>query len=117
TGYDHLRGRPRHRRAVEIDANHDLTITDRFTGRGRHHVSVGLLIAPGWQVEPAENGWRLRGGGHSLRISLESPPTVRGDVEQAAYHPEYGLEQSTLRLVWRGDVEFPITMTVRVVPE
>ena len=33
---------------------------------------------------------------------------------EAPYHPEYGLEAAAHRLAWRGVLEFPCRVTIRV---
>jgi uncharacterized heparinase superfamily protein len=117
TGYDHLAGRPRHRRTVEVRDHGTLTITDAFEGGGRHQVAGGLLVEPSWQVRSCPGGWELTREGRSLRVSFEAEGgKVLLSTEQAAYHPEYGLEQTTRRLVWRGVLDFPCRSVIRVQP-
>jgi len=116
-GYDHLHGRPRHRRTLEVRDHGALTIIDSLEGRGRHEASGGLLVDPGWQVQSKPEGWELSREGVRLAVSVEmgGAPAVLS-TESAPYHPEYGLELTTRRLVWRGMLEFPCRVTTRVEP-
>lgn len=117
TGYDHLPGRPRHRRTLEVHDGGALTIVDHLEGVGRHEASGGLLVDPRWQVETLPDGWELVDGPRRLAVSFEAEAAAwELSAATAPYHPEYGLEQPTCRLAWRGVLEFPCRVTIRVEP-
>ena len=116
TGYDHLAGRPRPRRALELDRDGCLTVIDRFEGRGRHTISAGLLLAPEWTAQAVANGWELHYNGQRIGIAIETPEIVQMAIDEAIYHPEYGLERPTQCLCWRGELEFPSEVIIRMRP-
>jgi len=116
TGYDHLRGRPRHRRELQVDNLGVLVITDRFEGRGRHYIKGGLLLAPEWEAVEVHNGWQLRRERNMIEVAIDAPKAIRPGLQEVAYHPEYGLEKPTRRICWEGELEFPNETILRVVP-
>lgn len=116
TGYDHLPGRPRHRRELRVDRSGTLVLVDQLEGHGRHRVEGGLLLDPGWQCQTNPDGWTIRCGEHVLRLVVEGRD-VSFSADPAKYHPEYGLELATHRLRWQGVVQFPYTQTIRIESE
>ena len=73
TGYDHLRGSPRHRRCVQLESNGRLEVSDEITGSGRHRVEGGFLLAPEWSASTTRRGWLLRSQNNRLRVELHMP--------------------------------------------
>jgi uncharacterized heparinase superfamily protein len=111
TGYDHLPGRPRHHRSIGLSQGR-LTITDRIEGQGRHQLEGGLLLAP----EVAVRGDELTLNGGRLRVTVTGPPGLAVGPEPRPYHPEYGLELTTTRLVWRVNADLPVTVATVLEP-
>ncbi len=100
-GYDHLPGRPRHLRRLEISKDGSLTVTDSITGRGDHLVQGGLLLSPEWTAIPGAGGWLLQNGELSVRVTVRGPENLALSEECRPYHPDYGREVQTTRLCWR----------------
>ncbi|MBN1912294.1 MAG: alginate lyase family protein [Pirellulales bacterium] len=118
SGYRGLTGRPSHQRTIEAVNADGLTLLDQLDGQGRHEVSEGLLVAPSWQVEPLEQGWRLRHGDDCVRVWVTNavgPLTL--EYIDAAYHPAFGVEESTRRLTWHGMLDLPCQIVVHVQPD
>jgi hypothetical protein len=116
SGYDHLPGRPRHRRTVGVVADGLFRISDQITGYGRARVSGGLLLAPGWKAELHGRGWRVTHGGLCVEIRV-SAIGLSLATEQRRYHPEYGTEELSHRLCWTGEVDLPCAIDVLVSPQ
>jgi uncharacterized heparinase superfamily protein len=109
TGYDHLPGRPRHHREL-VAVGRDLAIIDRISGNGSHLVQGGFTLAPEWRVRPVAGGWELHCEGRWLLWRISSPQNLVLTIEPALYHPSYGLEVKTQRLVWRYEGNLPLTV-------
>ncbi|MBN1588210.1 MAG: alginate lyase family protein [Pirellulales bacterium] len=115
TGYDHLPGRPRHRREIRIDASGVLTLVDRFEGRGKHSLSAGLLLDPAWSISETSDGWQLHCGEKTLQVVLADNRLDRA-IRRVPYHPQYGFEQPTGRLAWQAVLQLPCEIVLRVEP-
>jgi uncharacterized heparinase superfamily protein len=106
-GYDHLPGRPRPTRRVEVREGGPLTVSDRVDGRGRHDVRGGLLLDPGWTADAAPGGWLLTSGPDRVRLGVRGPEGLALSEESRPYHPDYHRELTTTRLCWRLDGPLP----------
>lgn len=107
-GYVHLPGRPRHGRTVSVDGMGVLEVEDQISGEGRHRLEGGWLLAPGWSAEEAPGGWKVEKNGLRLRIMVSGPAGLSCRIAKAAYHPEFGLEEQTTRLLWQIESEIPL---------
>jgi uncharacterized heparinase superfamily protein len=115
TGYDHLPGRLRHVRRVVVEPA-GITITDTVGGRGTHTVEGGYLLSPEWSAQPAGEGWTVRTGTNAVRVTIHGPAGLRLSTEPRPYHPEFGKEEATTRLMWRYDGPLPVVVTTRLEP-
>ncbi len=113
-GYRYLRGRPVHERLVQTANGKALEITDTVGGRGFHKISGGFLLAPGWNAVQNLQGWSLDFGPFRLYIPVTGPTGVRFDVEKAPFHPAYGVEINTQRLVWSWEGKLPFRISLKV---
>ena len=112
-GYAHINGRPCHTRSLDISDKGCLTIVDEITGRGRHSLQGGLLLAPGWTATQSDCAWELRK--HNKRIRAEIKASgITLETILCAYSPEYGRRQNVQRLAWRCTVELPWKLTWRI---
>jgi uncharacterized heparinase superfamily protein len=109
TGYDHLTGRPRHHRELAVD-DRNLAIIDRIDGAGNHSIEGGFTVAPDWRVRLVTGGWELARDGRRVLWRVMSRKELGLSMEPAMYHPSYGLEMKTLRLVWRYEGNLPLTV-------
>jgi len=116
TGYDQRPGSPRHSRQITIEDRHVVRITDQAPGLGRHELEGGWLLAPQWRATASESGWEVTDGAHAARIGVETRSPVQLSVERRPWHPEYGLEVETLRLVWRCTADLPFEMVTTLEP-
>jgi len=115
TGFDHLPGRPAHRRHVAVAEDGGLVITDTLTGNGRHRASGGLLLDPLWSAEPHEDGWILARAGLRLRARVRgSGPSPQLELGRSPYHPDYGVELTSQRLSWSYEGPFPAEVRTEV---
>ena len=114
-GYRHLGGVLHHRR-VQLTTAETLTVTDRVEGNNSHNLEGGCLLAPGWMPVPDATGWRLDRDGTSLRLQLQGPANLRLSVETRPWHPCFGVEIPTTRLVWRWQGPLPFELTTTVTP-
>lgn len=114
-GYRRIQGQPTPRRWVKIVEGQGLTISDRIGGGGRHRVSGGLLVDPMWSVVEEADGWRLECEGRRLRVEVRGEPCrPRLGVVRAAYHPDYGVEIESRRLIWSFEERLPATVICQV---
>ncbi len=113
SGYAHLAGQPCHARRVEISEQGCLVITDEITGRGRHTLDGGLLLAPGWTARQSDDGWEISKHKTRLHAKLEAEG-VTLETSVRSYSPEYGRRQNVQRLHWHGEVELPYKLTWRI---
>jgi uncharacterized heparinase superfamily protein len=108
TGYDHLPGRPRHARQVELQEDCQLIVTDSITGDRQHTVQGQWLLEPEWQIEAVNDCWLLRTNEQSVRLRLDSNQPVDLTIEPAECHFEFGHTAATQRLVWRYQGSLPL---------
>ena len=113
-GYRFLPGQPSHRRTVEIDADATLRVADVIEGGGQHTVSGGYLLEPCWQVEPIEDGWRLRSGSTDLSIGITGSMPLELTTESRPVHPHFGVVTESQRLCWRCEGELPLRVETEV---
>jgi uncharacterized heparinase superfamily protein len=113
-GYDHLPGRPRHRRRIDVRNDGPFEIADEVDGSGQHRVTGGLLIEPGWTVRRIIGGWQLSHGTDQVRVRIESSQAVTLDRQRAVVHPSYGRRAETIRLVWRYEGPLPLRVATHV---
>jgi uncharacterized heparinase superfamily protein len=114
-GYERLPGRPRHSRKLTVSSARCLTIVDSLAGSGPHLLEGGLLLDPRWKAEEADGGWLVRRGRNCLSILLEDVSLERF-TEKRPYHPGYGQCDETERLCWRGVLQFPYEISLKIIP-
>lgn len=116
-GYRHL-GNVTHRRRVRVRDAGPLVVEDRVEApsqsRSSHHVEGGWLLEPAWTVKPSPHGWELRREEKAVRVQLQSTTDLRLTVENRPWHPRFGIEAPTNRLVWRWEGELPIEVRTTV---
>lgn len=111
-GYDHLPGRPRHRRILRVEEG-ELQVTDRIAGSYEHVIEGGFLVHPDWDVEPISNGWLLHASrGHRVELTCEASGSVQRLTEVKPYHPSNGIELRTTRIGWRWQGVPPLEVRV-----
>jgi uncharacterized heparinase superfamily protein len=117
-GYRHLGG-VIHRRRVQLINDETLTISDRIEGTGPHKLAGGWLLAPDWTAVPAEGGWILQHARHCLRAQLLGPSHLQLSLENRPWHPRFGIEIPTTRLVWcyAGALPFELKTSIAVQTE
>jgi uncharacterized heparinase superfamily protein len=108
TGYDHLPGRPRPTRRLEVGADGRLVITDNIAGRRRHRLEGGFLLGPGWTATTDADGWLVTNGESRVRVTMRGAKGLQRYQERRRYHPEYGREIECTRLSWRLEDELPV---------
>jgi uncharacterized heparinase superfamily protein len=114
-GYDGLPGRPRHRRELALRGPR-FAIADEVAGAGRHRVEGGFTLAPGVRGRAAAGGFALDTPSGSLMVVLRGSRELALAVEPRAYHPEFGVEALTQRLVWRCEGELPLRVDAILEP-
>ncbi|MBN2294571.1 MAG: alginate lyase family protein [Pirellulales bacterium] len=112
-GYYHLDGRPCHTRRVEITDQGCLVIVDEISGRGRHSLEGGLLLAPGWTARKYDDSWEIVRHDKRVYAKLEAD-NVTAETLVRPYSPEYGRRLDVQRLAWRSFVELPYKLTWRI---
>ncbi len=106
-GYRHLGG-VIHRRRVQVADGGPLVITDRIQGTRFHRVEGGWLLEPGWAVSESTGGWEVRQGSRIVKITLEGPAELKWSLISKPWHPQFGIEVATNRLIWEWDGELPL---------
>lgn len=115
-GFDHLPGRPRHRRELSLDEAGGLQIVDRITGRCEHEIRGGLLLAPDWQIARRDGAaWELRNGDQTLSLAIEANRPIEVSVALNPLHPDFGIEVESSRIEWSYRGELPLQICTRVV--
>jgi uncharacterized heparinase superfamily protein len=116
SGYRHLHGEPTHTRTVFVREPGLLTIKDVVSGRSRHRLEGGFLLAPEWRAISAPSGWELaRGDRPVARVTVTGPEELRLHNSRRPYHPEFGVERQTARLSWDiEDSPLPAEITIAV---
>lgn len=107
TGYERLTsGVTHHRRIDRSEDGRRWTITDRFSGDGRHAARWSFVAAPHLAVEIAEPGrCVLRGRHGGLEIRFDS--AVGAEIDDVPYSPAYGVILATRALRLRQSFEVP----------
>lgn len=110
SGYDHLPGRPRHHRTVEIQNDGCMTVSDRVTGQGHHRVEGGWLLAPDWSIQKLNDGWALSRGEATVKLTVSTDVPIKTILDYAPYHPDYGVEETVARISWRYAGDLPLSV-------
>ena len=79
--------------------------------------SHATRLSPRWSVEREPSGWQLTRDDRRLQVRVSgrgARPSL--DVIDAPYHPDYGVELTTRRLVWECRGEFPFELHTEIVP-
>ncbi|MCG5548919.1 heparinase II/III family protein [Halorhodospira halochloris] len=115
-GYRRLAGHPIHRRTWDLSQG-QLTITDLVGGSGQHTIEAYLLLAPGHSAEPDPSDSSLRiqtARGQQLRLAIQASHEHTLEVEEADWHPRFGVQQPTQRLRLITEARLPVTLTTRI---
>jgi len=115
-GYDHLPGKPRHTRNVELASDNALRVIDSIEGDRQHTASGGWLLEPGWRAEPCEAGWMLRSAKQSVRVALRSTSPLETTIEPASCHFDFGHTVEAIRLVWHYRGPLPLVLETHFTP-
>ncbi|MFO0918820.1 MAG: hypothetical protein U0872_10955, partial [Planctomycetaceae bacterium] len=67
-------------------------------------------LAPEWKAESVPGGWILTHARTRLKVELCSNQTVETGIVQRPWHPDFGREIQTRRLVWSGTVSLPFRL-------
>lgn len=95
-GFRRLAGRPLHRRCFRV-RDGDIRICDEVTGRGSQHVVARILLAPAVATDVVDaHRVRCTIGRHAFLVTSDA--AIR--VEAARWWPDFGVEESTTRLVF-----------------
>lgn len=114
-GYTRLRGRPMHRRAIEVSKG-AVRWTDEVTGEGMHRVVGRIPLHPDVTARRlGEAQWQLDlPSGEKLVLAAETAG-VSLNEEQGRFSPEFGLTLQRTVLVWEvsGTPPFSVTLALR----
>jgi hypothetical protein len=66
---------------------------------------------PDWTAEVTPSGWLFRHAERRLRVEIHPQQSIEFDVVPRPWHPEFGREVSTQRLVWSGHITLPFRLT------
>jgi uncharacterized heparinase superfamily protein len=112
-GYARLRGRPMHRRTIEVSEGVVRWI-DEVAGAGAHRVVGRIPLHPSVRAERlSESAWRLALPlGESLVLTAAG---VALDQERGRYSPEFGITMERQVLVWVAEGLLPVTVTLQLV--
>jgi len=111
-GYTRLRGRPVHRRTIEVSAG-AVRWTDELTGVGVHRVVGRIPLHP--SVRAARVGaseWKLAlPSGENLLLTAAG---VGLDDEVGRYSPEFGITLERQVLVWVVEGSLPVSVSFQL---
>jgi uncharacterized heparinase superfamily protein len=113
-GYMRLRGRPIHRRTLQISGNR-VRWTDAVEGAGEHRALARIPLHPAVRARRVDAArWRLElPCGQKLLLSVETAG-VRLDEEQGRFSPQFGLSLERTVLVWAIAATPPFSVTLLV---
>lgn len=112
-GYTRLRGRPVHRRTMEV-SEVAMRWTDEVAGKGAHRVVGRIPLHPSVHAERlGESAWRLvLPSGEDLVLAAAG---VVLNEEPGRFSPEFGLTLERQVLVWVADGTLPVALTFELV--
>jgi len=113
-GYARLRGRPLHRRTIEL-AEGEVRWTDEVTGEGAHRVVGRIPLHPLVRAQRlSESSWKLvLPSGERLVLTAACAAL---DEERGRYSPEFGLTLERQVLVWVVEGPLPASVSLRLAP-
>jgi uncharacterized heparinase superfamily protein len=103
-----------HYRRVQVTEGGALVILDRLEGQGSHHFEGGWLLAPDWTAAVSDFGWELSQKNHVLHVTLRGPGGLQRSITSRPWHPMFGVESRTLRLVWEWHGELPFEVQTMI---
>lgn len=111
-GYCRLSGGGLHRRTWSL-GDKSLEITDEIGGRNAHDVNLQFHFHPGVRiVQKGTEGFEIHAANGSL-IRLEMDPILTPKVEDATYHPEFGLSIPNKKVVGVCQEGLPLKLITR----
>lgn len=96
-----------HRRILLDKENHRLSVEDRFTGSGTHHITVPYHLAPDIGIEEEGEGrWRLDAGGRPFILACLDWRAWTAEPRDCEVSPSYGVRLESRALVFerRGEL-------------
>ncbi len=101
TGFERLASPVRPVRSFRLDRRrHELEISDRFEGEGVHAVTIPLHLAPGVEVSPVADGYRLVAGDRTFDLEWYGAGEWSAAVAPCHIGESYGRRQAAQRLCW-----------------
>jgi len=95
-GFDHLLGRPRHRRRLDVTRSR-IAIQDSVLGNNQHDAIASFLFHPNCQIRVNGSTAEIGCGTSRLRLRASAPL----DTERSVWFPDMGVSLSTSRLKLR----------------
>lgn len=88
-GYDHLPGRPEHRRAVTFQSPDTWHVEDTISGAGEHTATGRVRFHPDLDVHAHPDG-TVEAAGESIRCLLRPGENTSLSLEEGWYFPRFG---------------------------
>ena len=92
-----------------------LEIVDSIEGRGDHHLTVPLHLAPCVTVQQFGNELMLISMGRKFSVRWQGEGWAL-EIEQSTISPSYGIVQASRRLVWKRSAGLPAWLAVVIEP-
>lgn len=114
-GYCRLAGRPMHRRTWTLKAN-ELVVSDAVNGSGIHAACVRFHLHPDLLIEPeAASVFAVSAPDGAFLFRAHVDANLNWAIEEATWHPEFGLSERNLVLAGRHTGALPIRFETRFV--
>jgi hypothetical protein len=66
------------------------------------------LLEPRWAVAESTGGWEVRQGSRIVKIIVDGPVGLKRSLTSKPWHPRFGVEVTTNRLIWEWEGALPL---------
>ncbi|MGB7318882.1 MAG: alginate lyase family protein [Planktotalea sp.] len=113
TGYLRLTRSVLHSRTWSLSKT-GLLISDHFSGRGQHNITIGLPIAPDWALSLEGRQVTGRHGKTSQNVTITAPAETEVALRDTTWHPEFGIALPAQKVEIRSQADLPLTLETEI---
>ena len=113
-GYRYLRGKPIHRREIELDEDANLKVTDEILGTGDHMARSFIHFVQNFSVQSEANLFVIRNPSGDAVLELIPDGMVSAEIIETERFPEFGIKQKGVSIVLSLQAPAPFSFGYRL---
>ena len=112
-GYSRLKEPVMHSRTWKVKEN-NIEIIDQLQGQGFHTIEIVFLLHPELIIEVKDKAFIIRNQNNKHCVIFHPDRAVETVFENAEYYPEFGIAQTTKRILCRYKSVIPCELKSRI---